>query len=149
MNRILKTSLSLFMISGCSLLNIISTNTVAPVKADDCTQKLNNSVIKWSISKIKASSIAYPNIHSCWEVKKMNKMSEEKILITSGRDRGKATICLSDEKKNPCKFKIGFIDQNFNSTAALSEIYSISPPRPTVLNETVERLFIKPYSLLE
>ena len=70
-------------------------------------------------------------------------------LESSGRKRGKATICLSDEKDYPCKFIIGFINPGFDSATALSEIYSFTPPQSSQLNETVERLFLKPSSLIQ
>ena len=79
----------------------------------------------------------------------MNKMKSDQISITSGRKRGKATICLSDEENYPCKFIIGFISNEFDSTTALSEIYSFTPPKSSQLNETVERLFLKPSSLIQ
>ena len=119
------------------------------VKADGCIKSVKNNVVKWSISKIQSSEMANISSFSCEEAKEMNKMDGDQISITSGRKRGKATICLSDEKSYPCKFVIGFINPEFDAATALSEIYSFTPPQSSQLNETVERLFLKPSSLIQ
>ena len=76
---------------------------------ESCDKKINNKVVEWSIKKIKDSNLAEFVNKSCDEAKQMEKMAEEKILITSGRKRGKPLICISDEKDYPCKFIIGNI----------------------------------------
>ena len=93
--------------------------------------------------------MATPNSVTCEEVKDMNQMKNENITITSGRKKGKTAICLSDESNYPCKFVIGIIKPQFDATFALSEIYSFTPPKSSQLNETVERLFLKPSSLIQ
>ena len=123
--------------------------SVEPVKADGCIKSVKNNVVKWSISKIQSSEMANISSFSCEEAKEMNKMDGDQISITSGRKRGKATICLSDEKSYPCKFVIGFINPEFDAATALTEIYSFTPPQSSQLNETVERLFLKPSSLIQ
>ena len=119
------------------------------IKADECSHSIDNKVVAWSINKIKNSDMATNNTFSCEQVKEMNSMNSDQISITSGRKRGQATICISDESNYPCKFIIGIIEPQFDSATALSEIYSFTPPKSSQLNETVERLFLKPSSLIQ
>ena len=135
--------LIVFAISPFGLINL------EPSKANGCSESIKNKIVKWSISKIESSNMANVSSFTCDYAKNMNKMKSDQIFITSGRNRGKATICLSDEKDYPCKFIIGFINPAFDSAKALSEIYSFTPPQASQLNETVERLFLKPSSLIQ
>ena len=123
--------------------------TAERLNAGACVESVQNDVIRWSISKIESSSMANLRSFTCDEAKQMNKMISDQIAITTGRRRGKATICLSDQKEYPCKFIIGFIKSEYDSTSALSEIYSFTPPTSSQLNETIERLFLKPSSLIQ
>ena len=133
---------------GCSGL-FFNTFNLDSIKADDCSNSIDNKVVAWSINKIKDSEMATNNSLSCEQVKDMNTMNSDQISITSGRKRGQATICISDESNYPCKFIIGIIEPQFDSATALSEIYSFTPPKSSQLNETVERLFLKPSSLIQ
>ena len=135
-----------FLGSSGLILNIFNIDSI---KADDCSNSIDNKVVAWSINKIKDSDMATNNTFSCEQVKEMNAMNSDKISITSGRKRGQATICISDESNYPCKFIIGIIEPQFDSATALSEIYSFTHPKSTQLNETVERLFLKPSSLIQ
>ena len=135
------------IIGSCILLmNLINHN---PIKANDCSNELDNKLVAWSMNKIRKSNMATPNSVTCEEVKYMNQMKNENITITSVRKKGKTAICLSDENNYPCKFVIGFIKPQFDAAFALSEIYSFTPPKSSQLNETVERLFLKPSSLIQ
>ena len=146
---LMKTTYKKFSkIIGCALF-FVSLINIEPSKANGCIESVEKDVVNWSISKIESSDIANVSSFTCDEAKNMNKMNNDKIFITSGRKRGKATICLSDEKDYPCKFIIGFINPEFDSATALSEIYSFTPPQSSQLNETVERLFLKPSSLIQ
>ena len=127
-------------------LTIINSNSI---NASDCSNEIDNKLIAWSMNKIRKGNMATPNPVTCEEVKDMNQMKNENITITSGRKKGKTAICLSDENNYPCKFVIGIIKPQFDSAFALSEIYSFTPPKSSQLNETVERLFLKPSSLIQ
>ena len=118
-------------------------------ESSECIQNSPNRVVRWSISKIESSDIATVIPLTCDEEKIMHKMKIDKISITSGRKRGKATICLSDEKDYPCKFIIGNIYPGIDSSEAIKQIYSFSPPQSSQLNETDERLFLNPSSLIQ
>ena len=132
--------------SSILLMNLINQN---PIEANDCFGLFKNDVLIWSIEKIKTSEMADINTFGCEVVDAMNKMNPEQISITSGRKQRKPVICLSDESDFPCKFVIGFIKPQFDAATALSEIYSFTPPKSSQLNETVERLFLKPSSLIQ
>ena len=101
------------------------------------------------ISKIEKSEIAYTSKLSCEEIININKNNPNSLLITSGRKRGKYTICLSDNSKNPCKYVIGTFNKNENPSDMLSQVFDIKKPERTQLNETVERLFFKPSLLID
>ena len=135
-------------IIGFSIILINSLNH-NPSKSSDCFGSFKNHVVIWSIDKIKNSEMADVNIFNCEIVNAMNNMNSEQISITSGRKNMKPVICLSDEDDFPCKFIIGFIKPQFDPATALSEIYSFNPPESSILNETVERLFLKPSSLIK
>ena len=127
-------------------VTILNSNSI---NASDCSNEIDNKLVVWSIKKIRKSDMATPNSVTCEEVKDMNQMKNENITITSGRKKGKTVICLSDESNYPCKFVIGIIKPQFDASFALSEIYSFTPPKSSQLNETVERLFLKPSSLIQ
>lgn len=101
------------------------------------------------ISKIEKSEIADTSKLSCEEIININKNNPNSLLITSGRKRGKYTICLSDNSKNPCKYVIGTFNKNENPSDMLSQVFDIQKPERTQLNETVERLFFKPSLLID
>ena len=141
----LKKSITLVAFTIFSM-NIFQTNYI---NAESCDESFKNKVVKWSIIKIKESKLAIFEPISCDLVAQMDKMVEEKILITSGRKRGKPLICISDEKDYPCKFVIGNINPGIDSSEAIKQIYSFTPPQSSQLNETVERLFLNPSSLIQ
>ena len=145
MNNFTKNFYRFFVIAVIPL-TIVNNNSI---KASDCSNEIANKVVKWSINKIIESDMATTQTFTCEEVKDMNQMNNEQINITSGRKRGKATICLSDESDYPCKHVIGIIESQLDAATALSEIYSFTPPKSSQLNETVERLFLKPSSLIQ
>jgi len=138
---------NIFFICLIHLFNV--SYQVETFGSESCDKKINNKVVEWSIKKIKDSNLAEFVNKSCDEAKQMEKMAEEKILITSGRKRGKSLICISDEKDFPCKFIIGNIYPGIDSSEAIKQIYSFSPPQSSQLNETVERLFLNPSSLIQ
>ena len=100
-------------------------------------------------SKIENSGIAASSNLSCEEITEINKNDKNNMLITSGRKRGKYTICLSDSSPNPCKYIIGTFNENKNPSDMLLEVFGIPKPKQTQLNETVERLFFSPSLLID
>tara|TARA_Y100000994_G_C15545949_1_gene382003 strand:+ start:400 stop:798 length:399 start_codon:yes stop_codon:yes gene_type:complete len=122
-----------------------------PSKADEkCNSMISSKTLTWSLNKIKQSNLARINEISCEDINSINKMNEEDIIITSGRKRGESLICLSNVSEDPCKHVIGIINQGYvDTTYVLSEVFSFTPKVPDKLNETVERLFLKPSSLIQ
>ena len=88
------------------------------------------------------------NLISCDQFKEIELMREENIIITTGRKRGKSLICVSDSDSYPCKYKIATINDGIDTTKAIESIFSFTPPKNSQLNETVERLFLKPSTLM-
>ena len=101
------------------------------------------------ISKIESSGIASTKKLTCEQVMEINKNSPNNMLITSGRKRGRYTICLSDDSSNPCKYVIGTFNENKNPSDMLMQVFGIPKPKRTQLNETVERLFFKQSLLID
>ena len=104
--------------------------------------------LAWAISMIKASTEAEPAAIKCEEIKKIQKYSTEETFITSGRKKGKYIICLSDTKHDPCKHIIGVITSTFDPSASLVNIFDANQVAPKVLNETTERLYLRPSKLM-
>ena len=123
----------------------------SPAKAsEDCISMSSSKTFNWSINKIKQSKLASISNISCEDVNLINKMKSEDIRISSGRKRGQSLICLTNDLEDPCKHIIGIIDPSYvDTTYVLSEVFSFTPEVPTKLNETVERLFLKPSSLIQ
>ena len=109
----------------------------------------NEGIYTSIVSKIDDSQIADTRILKCEEVEAINEISADSLLITSGRKRGKYTICLSDDALNPCKFVVGVFNDNKNPSQMLSQVFGLKEKRRIQLNETVERLFFKPSLLID
>ena len=99
--------------------------------------------------KIENSGIAKLSNLNCEKITEINKYDPNSLSITSGRKRGKYTICLSDSSSNPCKYIIGTFNENKNPSDMLAEVFEIPKPKRTQLNETVERLFFSPSLLID
>ncbi len=100
------------------------------------------------IDKITSSEIASPSTLSCEEYRQISSYDENSILLTTGRRRGNYTICLSDDRKIPCKHTIASLGSKSNPGEMLQEVFSYKAKKSSVLNETIERLFLKPSSLI-
>ena len=100
-------------------------------------------------TKIDQSDIADTNELSCEKIKEINMQSPDAFIMTSGRKRGKYTICLSDDSYKPCKYVVGKFKENRNPSDMLSQVFGLPKTKPGQLNETVERLFFKPSLLID
>jgi len=150
MNKIilLKSKFSLNTIVRCLFLsllifsdNAISSDELKCIKKDD-------SIIEKLITKINSHENTVLNLITCEDIKEIKNFNEEKLLVTTGRKRGRYSICLSDDKNYPCKFIIGFFKKNGIPSEMLAELFEIKFSRDGELNETVERLFLEPSSLI-
>ena len=109
----------------------------------------NEEIYNSIASQIEHSGIAKLSNLNCEKITEINKYDPNSLSITSGRKRGKYTICLSDSSSNPCKYIIGTFNVNKNPSDMLSEVFDIPKPKRTQLNETVERLFFSPSLLID
>jgi len=109
----------------------------------------NEGIYNSIASQIENSGIAKPSNINCEKIAEINKYDPNNLLITSGRKRGKYTICISDSSSNPCKYIIGTFNENKNPSDMLSEVFDIPKPKRSQLNETVERLFFSPSLLID
>ena len=109
----------------------------------------NEGIYNSIVSRVENSGIAKLSNLNCEKITKINKYIPNNLLITSGRKRGKYTICISDSSSNPCKYIIGTFNENKNPSDMLSEVFDIPKPKRTQLNETVERLFFSPSLLID
>ena len=109
----------------------------------------NEEIYSSIASHIENSGIATLSNLNCKKITEINKYDPNSLSITSGRKRGKYTICLSDSSSNPCKYIIGTFNVNKNPSDMLSEVFDIPKPTRTQLNETVERLFFSPSLLID
>ena len=140
----LKVIISIFITTASAIVSDGSTKR-AFAECAAPSQGIYNSII----SKIEDSSIAKPNELSCTEKIEINSQDPNDMLITTGRKRGKYTICLSDDSSNPCKYVMGIFNESKIPSDMLSEIFNITKTKQTQLNETVERLFFKPSLLID
>ena len=117
-------------------------------KDNRCEVKLNN-FIQDSINIIEKSELAEANSLSCNELKTAAGFNANTLAITSGRKRGKFTICISDDRKDPCKIRLGTFKDTQNPSLMLSNLFDVKVEHKGYLNETVERLFLTPSSLIK
>ena len=110
--------------------------------------KNDNSIIEKLIIKINSNENTELNLITCEEIDIIKSFNEDKLLVTTGRKRGRYSICLSDNKDNPCKFIIGYFKKNGIPSEMLSKLFEIEFSQDGELNETVERLFLEPSSLI-
>ncbi len=114
-----------------------------------CDEPISNNVLQWTIDKINNSEIVELIVLSCDQTNELNKVPGDKLQITTGRKRGRAIICISDEEAFPCKYKLATINSGYDAPTALTKVFSFTPPESSQLNETVERLFLKPSTLIQ
>ena len=130
-------ALSLFFLSNAAF----SSGDIQCIKND-------NSIFEKLIIKINSHENTELNLISCKEIDFIKGVDEDKLIVTTGRRRGRYSICLSDTKDNPCKFIIGYFKKNGVPSQMLSELFDIEFSQNGELNETVERLFLEPSSLI-
>ena len=107
------------------------------VKDDYCTK---NSLIEGLLTRIKVFSLAEPYEINCSQY--------EKISLIRGKDQ----ICLTDSQDSGnCTYKIGYFVGSGNPSYKLCKMMKadcISSDKPALFTETVERLYLKPSSLI-
>lgn len=116
-------------------------NSMAGIASDGCP--LTSRVLAWSIDRIRANSVAKIRNLSCREIHAIEAVNQDLLEITTGRLSGRPVICLSFNRSQPCQYILADLPQDEDPTSVLAEIFGYRQNLDT-LNETVERLFIRP-----
>ena len=131
------------------LLSVYTFSADANNKVEKACGVQLNGFVRKAINIIKESALAESNLLSCDELKKAADLNTNTLAITSGRSRGEYTICLSDDRDNPCKLKLGTFKNTQDPSYMLSQLFNVQVEQDVHLNETVERLFLTPSSLIK
>ena len=115
--------------------------------ANECNQDFNQEVT-WTLNKIETSELSSSVELDCKERAEVSRYKGDDFEVTTGRKDGRYVICASDSRANPCKVVIGVISEGQDPTKALGDIFGATREQPTVLNETVERLYLKPSRII-
>lgn len=118
---------------------VLATNSLDTRCADTLVSKFTY------ITFIKIQKSNYINIDEldCSIINKIDKSDYANLKITTGRRDGRIISCMSDESKNPCKYKIGEFKNIANPALALLEIFpNNSKIEKDYLNESSSRLYI-------
>lgn len=139
------------LILSPSILAIaLSLSTPPSIQADTTTcTPIKEGLYAWIKQKIEVSQYSKPVSIECQELKVIEGYKDEEVQITSGRQRGKYYICLTNTKENPCQHKIAELVGYEAPSVLISRIFGASQAKPEYLNETVERLFLRPSSLIK
>lgn len=114
---------------------------VAAASPDGCAVK--SQVLTWSMDRIRANPAAKARQLSCKEIATIQAVNPESLVVTTGRISGKPVLCMSSSRSTPCQFILADLSEEGDPTSILAEIFNYQQ-NPVVLNETVERLFIRP-----
>lgn len=143
------TSIKLMILSG--LILICPMNAGGALAEDWVIRKCGinpNKTLAFVEEKINTSALTSKMQISCDDLSKINGWQEDKITLTTGRKNGRYTICVSDNEENPCEYILSTFNTTGIPAQLLAETFGIESRRKSVLNETVERLFLKPSRLL-
>jgi hypothetical protein len=135
--------LPLFLLS----LTLASCDTSAQSSAYQCDS--SSAVVDFVIKKIDQSDLATSEPLACSDIKKLASVNPSLIELTTGRKNGVSVICIGTNRDFPCQFVVGRFNDSLDPTTSLASIFSVSSRDPEApLNETVERLFIRPAALI-
>lgn len=99
--------------------------------------------------RIEQSRLATYKPLSCVDIKTLTSTNPSSIELTTGRKNGEPVICIGTSRDYPCQYVVGVLKGSLDPTSALASIFSVSQRDPDApLNETVERLFIRPAALI-
>ena len=88
---------------------------------------------------------------SCKSISKINSIEDDAILLTTTRKRGNEYICLhASGNTRPCQVKVGLVTSQENPNDVLCTLMQkdCSAVSEGPLTETVERLYLRPSSLI-
>ena len=122
-------------------LQSVEANETAPGCGIDLEPTASEAIALLS----KSNSITIDDL-TCEAVSDMNKLDPEGIFVTTGRGNNTINICISDNRLDPCKIKIGKISSDKNPNDVLTEAFGIRREIDLTkpIEESIERLFIKP-----
>lgn len=112
-----------------------------------CGIKLNKT-LEFVEKRINSSSQTSKMLLSCDDLSRINKWREEEITVTTGRANGKYTICISNDINSPCEYIISTFNSSGIPADMLNDVFGVKTVNRSHLNETVERLFLKPSKLI-
>ena len=125
-----------------------------PLKSENQTDICDKSPLLSSILKsIEEFDLAEKYDLSCSQYKMISLIPEDSLFISTKRSRGKDQICLTSSKTTgKCTHKIGFFIGKGNPSNKLCRMFekdcSLNNNNPLVLTETIERLYLKPSTLI-
>ena len=127
--------------------------SILPIKSENRTDVCDKSQLLSSILKsIEDFDLAESYNLSCSQYEMISLIPEDSLFISTKRSRGKDQICLTSSKmKGKCTHKIGFFIGEGNPSNKLCRIFEKDCSlnnNPLVLTETVERLYLKPSTLI-
>ena len=138
------------VLSPSILVIALSLSTPQSIQADTtiCTPA-EEGLYAWIKQKIEVSKYSKSVPLECQELKVIERYKDDDVQITSGRQRGKYYICLTNTKENPCQHKIAELVGYEAPSVLIGRIFGVSQAKPEYLNETVERLFLRPSRLIK
>jgi len=125
--------------------------TIPKAKADPlpnaCTKQ--SKLVQFIVSRVGSDSNVKPRNLTCDELVQIDASNHDLIEVTTGRRNGESVICIGFSRDKPCQIILATIVNKVDSTATLARIFAVKESRRNMqLNETVERLFIKPAALI-
>lgn len=132
---------------------VLTYSFVDPCKSNAQTKPPNCSspsdVLNFIQLRIEQSRLATYKPLSCVDTKALTSTNPSSIELTTGRKNGDPVICIGTSRDYPCQYVVGILKDSLDPTSALASIFSVSQRDPDApLNETVERLFIRPAALI-
>ena len=124
-----------------------------PLKSENQTDICYKSPLLSSILKsIEEFDLAEKYDLSCSQYEMISLIPEDSLFISTKRSRGKDQICLTSSKTTgKCTHKIGFFIGEGNPSNKLCKMFEKDCSLDNdslVLTETVERLYLKPSTLI-
>ena len=139
--------LSLFLLS-----NILSPlSLISQVNIDQTCTLLHNHVVHIMLEALDKSTDIQPTSLTCSSVERINQIKPENVRYTTSRRRGVEYVCISDSsQKKRCLIKLAVNKTTNDPDKLLCSLLNqdCSAPINGPLTETVERLYLRPSSLI-
>ena len=124
-----------------------------PLKSENRTDICDkSSLLLFILKSIEEFDLAENYDLSCSQYEMISLIPEDSLFISTKRSRGKDQICLTSSKTTgKCTHKIGFFIGEGNPSYKLCSMLGADCSlnnNPLVFTETVERLYLKPSSLI-